>query len=311
MEPLKDGTEIGQFQIIETIDNGGLGIVYRARNRWIDQYVAIKELAPRSFAKRVDGHIVADEKKYGDRALTLWKVARLNFRREAEAMLQLMKPAPHRNVVQILGWWEIDETPFMILSLEDGPTLKQMIRASKDRTLPYTSLLAMLPGIEAGLSWIHDKGYVHGDIKPGNILVRTEDREPVLLDLGSTRVHLTPETKRLLPRTLPYAAPEIEKRDHRVPDVKADIYGCAATLYHAVTGVAPCTAEERARQLIGMGEPTAERFVPAVIKAHGRYPSHFLKAVDEGMSLDERARPANAKVWFRRLFKIPMPATIV
>lgn len=296
-DPLPSGMEVGEYRILERIGSGGFSIVYKGANRWLAQCVAIKEFAPHGYVKRRGGRLLPLD-HLGEDERALLTDLRARFKNEARTLLDLATPLPQKNVVQFLGWWESNDTPYLIMRLEEGVTLLQMIK--RRDTFGYDEIRSILPGLKDGLEWIHSKGYLHRDIKPGNIMIR-RDGEPVLLDLGSMRVLQNDVKTRAVLVTPGYAAPELDGRVDRIPDQRSDIYGLAATLYHVVTKEFPLSAESRSAQLRGSPMHLSNPHKLAAEISKGQYPTDFLVAIDTGMEYDIDRRPKNLDEWFEML----------
>ena len=205
------GKTISHYKIIEKLGEGGMGVVYKAEDTKLDRFVALKFLPP---------HVGADEEE------------KQRFIHEAKAASKL----DHPNICTI---YEINETEdgqmFIAMGYYEGDTLKEKIRQGPLRTEEAVDI-----AIQAaqGLSKAHEKGIVHRDIKPGNILV-TRDSVVKILDFGIAKlageVKLTKTGSTL--GTAAYMSPEQakgEKVDHRT-----DIWSLGVVLYEMLTGQIP------------------------------------------------------------------------
>jgi len=163
--------------------------------------------------------------------------------------------------------------------------------------LPEAELRRLLAPLLDGLRVVHAAGFLHRDIKPDNIFVRT-DGTPVLIDFGSARNALGGETRSLTAILTPgYAPPEQYSSDSR-QGPWTDLYALGGVLYRAVTGVHPPDAVTRMR-----GDSLGD----GLAKAAGAYSAPFLRAIRWALELDEKKRPQSVDAW--RAALLPQAAT--
>jgi len=137
-----------QFEILECLGRGGMGVVYKARQKSLDRIVAIKILPP----ERVG------EEKFSDR-----------FAVEAATLAKLSHP----NIVTVHDFGETGGLFFIVMEYVDGVNLRDLLRDGK---LEPKQALAIVPPICEALQYAHDKGIVHRDIKPENLLLDRDGR---------------------------------------------------------------------------------------------------------------------------------------
>jgi serine/threonine protein kinase/formylglycine-generating enzyme required for sulfatase activity len=223
------------------ISRGGMGVIYRARHRRLDNEVALKVIL---------GGDASEEQL-------------IRFEREAQTLAQLKHP----NIVRVSDFGDEAGTPFFAMELIPGRELKDHVdRQKKRKTLPpFEWTVKMLEPIAAALVACHEKGVVHRDLKPHNIMVEAKTRRPVLVDFGLAR----PEAQRpevsqsagAAPSGNPdgsaeltqagatmgtpaYMAPEQADAETYGPvGEKADVWGFGATLFYCLTGSAPYSGE--------------------------------------------------------------------
>jgi serine/threonine-protein kinase len=208
-----EGSHIGgRYAIQHHIATGGMAAVFAGWDERVQRPVAIKVLRQYDEADRM-------------------AVAR--FRREAEAAAML----DHPNIVRVYDFIE-DESGrcFLIMELIEGPNLKQYLRRH-DR-LPIAQALAIAEHVCAALQAAHDRGFVHRDIKPQNILLDPSGRAK-LTDFGIVHVGsgTTLTSGGLVLGTADYIAPEQARGDPLCP--ASDLYALGVVLYEILTGHVP------------------------------------------------------------------------
>ena len=210
------GETILHYRILEKIGEGGMGEVYLARDTKLDRNVALKFL-PKEFTKNKD--------------------ARDRFKREAKAAAALN----HVNIVTIYEVNEYEDQTYIAMEHVDGRTLKDMISDPGSRRavpLPIDTVLNIATQIASGLAAAHEKGIVHRDIKPQNILV-DKNNHVKILDFGLAKLKgvspLTRESSTL--GTVNYMSPE-QARGREV-DQRSDIWSLGVVLYEMLTGELP------------------------------------------------------------------------
>jgi serine/threonine protein kinase len=208
-----DTPDLPGYQILGILGHGGMGVVYRARQKSLGREVAVKMVLP-------------------DTVLRPDVIAR--FRREAEAIAHLQHP----NILQIYDFGEYEGRPFYALEMADGGGLEQKIA---HHPLPVAEAARLVEALARALHHAHTRGIVHRDLKPGNILL-TADGVPKVSDFGlAKRLHEGARLTRTgtVLGTPGYMAPEqAAGRAHHVGPA-ADIYGLGAILYQCLTGRPP------------------------------------------------------------------------
>jgi len=286
------GTMIQEYRIVAVLGAGSFGIVYKGENVYLDEVVAIKEFLPSDLACRTEGTRVvplssATEEPYG------WALRQ--FLKEAQILWDLARPARHPNIIRVSRFHEDNGTAYMVMDFEEGLSLAQILE--ERGTLPEAELRAILDPLLDGLERVHAASVWHRDIKPGNILIRS-DGSPVLIDFGAARQDRGDRARSVMAMFSPaYAAPEqVMSMGEQGP--WTDIYSLAATLYRAVTGRTPTGVAERA---LGVSH------VPAIEAASGNYSASLLLAIDQALALQPGERPQSVAAW-RQMFYLAAPA---
>jgi len=282
---LKPGYKLHWYEIRHVLGQGGFGITYLAYDSNLDKLVAIKEYLPIELAVRERDssvHPITEDRGKNYQ----WGLER--FIKEARTLSQFSHP----NIVRVYAVFEENNTAYMVMEYEHGESLQSILTQRK--TMEEAELLSILLPILGGLDLVHQAGFIHRDIKPANIFIR-KDGSPVLLDFGSARQALGAQTKTLTSLVSPGYAPF--EQYYSKSDAQGswtDIYGLGATLYRAITGIAPMDAVDRSKAIV---EGSRDIFVPAVEIGKGKYSERFLKAIDHALRFKAQERPQNLAVW--------------
>ena len=271
---------------------GGFGITYWAYDAHLDKFVAIKEYLPVEFATRTEAstvvpHSNADAQDYH------WGLTR--FLDEARTLARF--DHPHLN--KVYRFFESNGTAYMVLEYVEGETLAD--RLTRERQLPEESLQRLMEEVLSGLEVMHEAGYVHRDIKPGNLMLREEDGSAVVLDFGAARQAVGQRSKAITSILTPGYAP-IEQYDSKADDVGpwSDIYALGMVAYRCISGISDSQlldAVTRGRiQRKGQVDLT-----PAVEAGKGKYNAKLLEAIDWAIEVDEEVRPQNVDAWHQAL----------
>jgi eukaryotic-like serine/threonine-protein kinase len=208
--------EVGGYEILSKLGQGGMGAVFKARQKSLDRTVALKILPP----------TIAKDKVFIER-----------FQREARATAKLNHP----NIVQGIDVGKDDASGLWYFAMEyvEGPSLQKMLKDQK--VIPEKRALEIARDIAQALECASHNGFVHRDIKPDNILL-TQRGEAKLADLGlakqiSDDASLTQSGQSV--GTPHYMAPEQARGAMNEIDIRTDIYALGGTLFHLVTGRTP------------------------------------------------------------------------
>ena len=210
------GFFLGDYRILRSLGEGGMGKVYLAAHREDGNRVAIKVLPP-------------SKAKDGGQAL-------LRFRREME----LSRRAVHPNLAKTLDVGQAGNVHFMILEYVPGESLYQLVKQRHGGPLRVPDAARFFLKVVDGLEAAHNAGLIHRDIKPSNLMV-TPDGDARILDLGLAR---SEEEERPLTRehvvvgTLDYASPE-QLGNAACADRRSDLYSLGCTIYFSLAGRPP------------------------------------------------------------------------
>ena len=279
---LPAGTMLRGYELISILGQGAFGITYRARDLTLGRDVAIKEYLPATLALR-EGRTTVLPRSPEHAEQFAW--GRERFLEEART-LERLDHAPA--VVRVLDFLEANGTAYMVMALVEGETLnKRLMR--EQRLAPEVIERLLFPLLD-GLEQVHAIGFLHRDIKPANIMVDPQDR-PTLIDFGASRAAMAGRSTTLTAIFTPgYAAAEQFVSSKQGP--WTDIYGLAATIYHAITGRIPPSAIERIMQ--DVYQPLSD------LRPSGYSPG-MLAAIDAAMAVRADDRPQTIAEWRQML----------
>ncbi|MFF2349290.1 protein kinase [Kitasatospora sp. NPDC058115] len=205
----------GRYELGERLGRGGMGTVWRARDRMLDREVAVKELTV--------SHLPEEE----------LEILHARMKREASAAARIKHPG----VITVHDVLEQDGRPWIVMELVDGRSLADVI--SQDGTLPPRAAAEVGGQVLAALHRGHQLGVLHRDVKPANVLLEHGTGRAVLLDFGIATYEGSAELTRPgdLVGSPDYLAPERAQGER--PGPASDLWGLGATLYAAVEGDSP------------------------------------------------------------------------
>ena len=219
---LQRGDVFGErYEILGTLGKGGMGVVYRARDRQLDEVVALKLLRPEALA--TDPTLIE------------------RFKLE----IKLARRITHRNVLRTHDFGETGGVPFISMEYLEGVTLKDLVRSRG--ALPLGVGLRVAKQMCHGLGAAHETGVVHRDIKPQNMLILPETGELKIMDFGISRVSsVEPGTSGLTTAGTVMGTPDYmppEQAQGKQADFRSDIYSLAVVFFETFTGKLPFKGE--------------------------------------------------------------------
>lgn len=257
--PMADAPRFGRLVLMERIGGGLGGEVWRARDPLLDRIVALKLDAGSDDAAR-----------------------RARLLEEARTLARI----DHPDVVRVLGADVIDDRVGIWSEYVDGEDLAARLR--RDGRFGAGEVQAIGAALCGALAAIHAAGFVHGDVKPQNVL-RTRDGRYVLCDLGSAVALRDRVAARALASGSPlYLAPEVLAG--AAPGIASDVYALAATLFHMLAGTAPVAGDDIESLLAAHRDGRRSR----LHDLRPDLPPRTITAIECALSADPGLRPTSA-----------------
>ena len=261
-------TFAGRYEVKEILGAGGMGVVYRAFDRELQEPVAIKTLRPEALA----GGSVALER----------------FKQE----IRLARRIAHRNVVRTYDLGEVNGMYYLTMEYVEGTSLKQLI-VSRGK-LPVAVALTVGKQLCRALEVAHAEGVIHRDIKPQNIVVEPSGFLKVM-DFGIARLANPPKGKGLTEAGMSIGTPDYmspEQLSGSELDPRSDLYAAGVVLFECVTGRVPFEAEtpwalvakhleEEAPNPRSLNPEVPEPLAAVILKAMAQDPAHRFATASE------------------------------
>jgi serine/threonine protein kinase len=272
---LPAGFALQEYRIEKVLGVGGFGLTYLALDGNLNLKVALKEFLPDDVAARGADHSIGPRSP--DSAASFgWGKQR--FLDESRTLASFRHP----NIVRVMRFFEGNGTAYMVMEFVEGAALPDWIRTR--RPLSEALATSLIAPLLDGLQVVHKSGYLHRDIKPGNIYMR-EDGTPVLIDFGSARQRASELTAIVSPGYAPFE--QYQTQGNQGP--WSDLYALGGVLYWLVTGQRPHEAVARIRaDTMPSALQTADRNL---------YRPAFLAAIDWALAPAEEQRPQSVAEW--------------
>jgi len=214
--PIIVGESVGPYRLVEQLGQGGMATVFKAYHSTLDRYVAIKALHP-AFSQ--DPNFLT------------------RFQREAQVVARL----EHPNIVPIYDYAEHEGRPYLVMKFIEGETLKARLKRSP---IDLEEINLVVESVGAALSYAHEKGILHRDVKPSNVLI-AKDGRIYLADFGLARMAEAGEStisSDMMLGTPQYISPE-QAQGRRDLDAGTDIYSFGILIYELMVGKVPYAAD--------------------------------------------------------------------
>ena len=248
---------VGRYELEKLVGSGGMSNVFRAHDRLLERTVALKILHEQY--TRDDDYVE-------------------RFRREARAVAQLAHP----NIVTVIDRGEQDGRQYIVFEFIEGENLKELVAHGP---LSVHEAVGLALQVARALSFAHERGLVHRDVKPQNVLLN-EDGQAKVTDFGIARsldVHGVTQTGTVL-GTSDYIAPE-QARGQKV-NPKTDIYSLGAVLYELLTGDVPFAGDN----FVAVAMRHVNEPAPSVLEHRPDCPLRLDLAIQRAMAKDPADR---------------------
>jgi diguanylate cyclase (GGDEF)-like protein len=257
----------GTYRLLHEISRGGMGVVYRAEDLALERPVAIKMLRPD----------LAEDRAFVE-----------HLRVEAAMLARL----EHPNLVQIYNFGQTGGDSYFVMELLEGEGLQQAVDRHRieGTQMPLAELVVAIDQVASALDALHDRGIIHRDVKPANVIRDPFRSRSVLVDVGIARRYGQFAESAGTPG---YVAPEVIEGHEASP--RSDVYGLAATTYTLLTLAAPWGDGDGVlqRQCTGEQVPPPSALRPDLAPAD----EVLLRALQR----DPMLRPASAGAFAREL----------
>ena len=268
--PLINGTIIEEYQVLRCLGQGGFGTTYFCQDNNLKRYCVIKEFTPQKNAFRDVNPILRPIlKKDFDSGLT-------DFLFEAQHIALFNHP----NITRINRYFSSNGTGYFVMDYESGESLRQLIQRRNSSFEEIEIEMIIFP-LCNGLSQLHSKSLIHRDIKPDNIIIRS-DGSPILIDFGAIGdlKSINAEDYKI------YVTPNYAPIEQFYPTLNQgswiDIYALGATLYELIAGFPPPSSLERIHN---------DNIIPITEIGRGNYSNQILNLIDRSLCLDYKLRP--------------------
>ncbi len=267
LEPTDDSNmlgRLGDYDVMEIIGRGGMGVVLKAFDRELKRCVAIKVLSPQ---------------------LAQSPLARKRFAREAQAAAAVVHP----NVLAIHQVQPNGRLPFLVMPLVAGESLAQRLTAQG--RLELKEVLRVGMQVAAGLAAAHEQGLVHRDVKPANILLEKGIERAVITDFGLARAADDVALTRwgIIAGTPQYMSPEQARGEPL--DGRSDLFSLGCVLYEMATGVSPFRTDSMMATMRRLVDDPPQ----ALASLNPELPPWFIAIVDRLLEKDPSRRFGSAK----------------
>jgi serine/threonine-protein kinase len=256
----------GKYVLEQQLGQGGFGITFKATHYYLGQTVVIKTLNP----------TIQDHPQFA-------KIEQ-QFQHEGRRLALCLHP----NIVRVNDFFVEDGVPYLVMDYVPGLTLRQLV--FPHNPLPEALAVHYIRQVGSALQTVHQRGLLHRDVKPQNIILHQETQEVVLIDFGTAR-EFTPG---MIQAHTSLASEGYAPIEQYIAEAKrtpaTDVYGLAATLYSLLTAQVPVASTLRHCQPL----PTPHDFQPQLSATVN-------DAVMRGMAIEARHRPGTVAEWLALL----------
>ncbi len=255
----------GRYELRARISKGGMGAVWRAYDRRLRRDVAVK-------------------------LLHSWIAEDAELRRRFAREARVLAPLEHEHIVRLYDYGEDGETPFLVMELVEGASLADVARG---KTFAWDQVAALALPIASALAYAHDRGIVHRDLTPGNVLIESATGRVVVSDFGLARLarsSTSVTTQGMLLGTPEYWSPEQARG--RDSETATDLYALGCLLFWLLSGRTPFEGDDR----LAVGLRRAHEAAPPLSSCVGGAPCEATVLVDALLAPDPEDRPTAVDV---------------
>jgi len=255
----------GRYELRSRISKGGMGAVWRARDRRLRRDVAVK-------------------------LLHAWIAEDLELRRRFAREARVLAPLEHENIVRLYDYGEDGETPFLVMELVEGANLGDVAR---NRVFSWAQAAEIALPIASALTYAHARGIVHRDLTPGNVLIERATGRVVVSDFGLARIARSTTsvtTQGMLLGTPEYWSPEQARGSDS--ETATDMYALGCLLFWLQSGRTPFEGDDR----LAVGLRRAHETAPSLLSCVSDAPPEATALVDALLSPDPGNRPSAVAV---------------
>lgn len=267
------GSTLEHYKFEGILNAGGFGIVYLARDQKNDKQVVIKEYMPSKLAQRLDDGFVMP---LGGKQAEHFNEGMRLFLQEATALIKLKHP----NIVRVLNFFRAHNTVYMVMEYRPGKNLQHYVKAHGG-SMSENFIRTVFPPLLDGLRLVHEKGFLHLDLKPGNVHL-CPGGVPLLLDFGAVHSRSASRKLQMTQVVTPGFSPLEQYNLSGFVGPWTDIYAIGATMRACIEGQSPVSAKDR---------EIKDKMRPAVSAFKRKYSNSLLAAIDWAMEMDPLLRP--------------------
>ena len=281
----------GAYRIEKVLGQGGFGITYLAVDVNLDRRVAIKEFFPKEYCDREgDTSRMAVATRTNEDLIDRLKA---KFLKEARNIARLQHPG----IIKILSSFEENNTAYYVMDYIEGRSLSEIIK--KNGPLSESTALEFAQKVGNALDYVHSHKMTHLDVKPANIMVRTSDNTPILIDFGlSKQYDKEGNQTSTTPTGISHGYAPIEQyTDGGVSEFspQTDLYSLAATLYYMLTGKVP---------------PQSTLRFDTEMQYPAGFPVHLIAPIEKAMALSRKQRHDTVGQFLKELKKVDKTSSV-
>ena len=277
----------GKYRIEAILGQGGFGITYMAVHTILGKRVAIKEFFPKEYCDREEStsHITLGTQSNAE----LVDKLRKKFIKEAQNISKLN----HKNIIQIQDIFEENNTAYYVMEYIEGDSLEDIV--NREDAIAPARAIKYMEEIASALSNMHAQKMIHLDVKPANIMIRTKDDCPILIDFGLSKAYSASGGQTsTTPHGVSHGYSPLEQYN---PDgvsqftPQTDIYAFGATLFKLISGQTPPDATKRLENPLEFPDSMGPE---------------LRKVIEHCMSLSKNSRPADMNRVLDMLAALPL-----